>query len=572
MKYSIMAGERALDTYAFEDALAHFERALESREGQAHSTSSGQAMDAETADMLFGLGRAQVAAAERHQAQEAMDNFIRAFDYYVEVGKVSRAVAVARGPFPWWTHLTGLAPLLARALKLVPPGSHQAGYLLAHYCRVLGTSTTEPDYEGAQRAFQRALAIAQREQDTTLEIIVLTQGAWVDVSHLHSRKSLEKSLRAIELASRGDDHYFEEMAQVFATGSLLAIGDLEGARPHATAMLTLAEKLRRREELAEAHFMNARISRLEGDWRTARDMTDRGLAVSPMEPNLLGIRALLECEIGEFSQGEAHLERLLEASRLVPPGPNFESSVSALAIPLVAGITGVADRSDVAQAAAAAVLSSPYATALHAVPARAGLALIAVQRDDAAAAAEQHATLESYRGIMLQLVSVSIDRVLGLLAQTMGRSEDAMAHFEDALAFCTKAGYRPELAWTCHDYAEALLDTIGPNDQKRWVPLVDEGLAIARELGMVPLLERLACLREKIRPDEARRAYPAGLTQREVEVLRLIAVGKSNREIAEELIISPHTVSYHVKKIFNKTDASNRAEAVAYAARHDLVY
>jgi DNA-binding NarL/FixJ family response regulator len=65
--------------------------------------------------------------------------------------------------------------------------------------------------------------------------------------------------------------------------------------------------------------------------------------------------------------------------------------------------------------------------------------------------------------------------------------------------------------------------------------------------------------------------YPAGLTGREVEVLRLVAAGKSNREIAEELVISSNTVDRHVSHILGKIGAANRAEAVAYAARNLLL-
>jgi pimeloyl-ACP methyl ester carboxylesterase/DNA-binding CsgD family transcriptional regulator len=66
-------------------------------------------------------------------------------------------------------------------------------------------------------------------------------------------------------------------------------------------------------------------------------------------------------------------------------------------------------------------------------------------------------------------------------------------------------------------------------------------------------------------------AHMDGLTAREVDVVRLIALGRSNREIARELIISVNTVDRHVSNILTKTGASNRAEAVAYAARHQLV-
>ena len=154
----------------------------------------------------------------------------------------------------------------------------------------------------------------------------------------------------------------------------------------------------------------------------------------------------------------------------------------------------------------------------------------------------------------------------------MGKLDDAQTHFEDALAFCRKAGYRPELAWSCHDYADALLQRNGPGDHQKALALLDDALAISTELGMRPLMERVTALQERAESVPAKApAYPDGLTQREVEVLRLVATGKSNQDIADELVISVNTVFRHVSNIFSKTEASNRTEAAAYATRHGIV-
>jgi HD-GYP domain-containing protein (c-di-GMP phosphodiesterase class II) len=66
-------------------------------------------------------------------------------------------------------------------------------------------------------------------------------------------------------------------------------------------------------------------------------------------------------------------------------------------------------------------------------------------------------------------------------------------------------------------------------------------------------------------------AWPSGLTSREVEVLRLLARGMSNREIAERLVISPRTAGHHVEHIYAKTGTTNRALASLFAARHGLI-
>ena len=63
----------------------------------------------------------------------------------------------------------------------------------------------------------------------------------------------------------------------------------------------------------------------------------------------------------------------------------------------------------------------------------------------------------------------------------------------------------------------------------------------------------------------------AGLTPREVEALRLIAAGRTNKEIATELIISVATVERHIFHIYAKIGARGRADAIAYALRHGLV-
>lgn len=69
----------------------------------------------------------------------------------------------------------------------------------------------------------------------------------------------------------------------------------------------------------------------------------------------------------------------------------------------------------------------------------------------------------------------------------------------------------------------------------------------------------------------SRRAAAHGLTARELEVLRLVAAGSSNRQIAERLVISEHTVARHLQNIFAKLDVSSRTAAASFAFEHELV-
>lgn len=68
----------------------------------------------------------------------------------------------------------------------------------------------------------------------------------------------------------------------------------------------------------------------------------------------------------------------------------------------------------------------------------------------------------------------------------------------------------------------------------------------------------------------ARSPHPDGLTRREIQVLRLIAAGRSNREMADALSISARTVERHVENAYRKINAHSKADATAYAMRHHL--
>ncbi|MEV6386053.1 AAA family ATPase [Streptomyces sp. NPDC051773] len=138
-----------------------------------------------------------------------------------------------------------------------------------------------------------------------------------------------------------------------------------------------------------------------------------------------------------------------------------------------------------------------------------------------------------------------------------------------------------DLARVRHRLAEALL-AAGTDDEARdrATELLRLAAAVADHLGARPLVDEVALLARRARLTLSRAPEPAptaadpvaalGLTDREDDVLRLVAAGRTNRQIAEELFISPKTASVHVSNILAKLGVSSRGEAAAVAHRVGL--
>ncbi len=171
----------------------------------------------------------------------------------------------------------------------------------------------------------------------------------------------------------------------------------------------------------------------------------------------------------------------------------------------------------------------------------------------------------------------SAARYLGILAATMGDLDLAAGHLEDAVAMDTRTGARTWLAHSQYEYAKLLLTRRAPGDDARAAALIDQALAATREIGMPALEARLVALEAAAHPNSATisgaaaPSYPDDLTKREVEVLRLLAAGKTNQEIGDTLFISPSTAAHHVSSIMAKTGAANRTSAANYAHSHGLI-
>ncbi|MFE9451213.1 AAA family ATPase [Streptomyces sp. NPDC006739] len=134
-----------------------------------------------------------------------------------------------------------------------------------------------------------------------------------------------------------------------------------------------------------------------------------------------------------------------------------------------------------------------------------------------------------------------------------------------------------DLARVRHRLAQALLAAGGEDDRDRATELLRLAGAVAGHLGARPLADSVARLAQRARlpltraPGQAlTRADALGLTSREHDVLRLVSAGRTNRQIAEELFISPKTASVHVSNILAKLGVSGRGEAAAVAHRLEL--
>ena len=166
------------------------------------------------------------------------------------------------------------------------------------------------------------------------------------------------------------------------------------------------------------------------------------------------------------------------------------------------------------------------------------------------------------------LALLTAHRLLGELDTAAGRHDDAEKHLDAALALADACAAPYERALTllamaeCHTARGETADAIA---------LLDAARAICTPLGAKPALARADALLTRLAAiKDSPSAHPAGLSAREVEVLRLIVAGQTNRGIADALFLSEHTVRVHVRNILTKTDTANRTEAAAFALRHDL--
>ena len=278
-------------------------------------------------------------------------------------------------------------------------------------------------------------------------------------------------------------------------------------------MIPVAERSGNLRWRGSAIEINENIASIQGDWKTAREWADRGLSIAPGDPNLLGSRALVEYQTGDFEAGAHYLDRLQEIADAVNLDYAREGTIgghriqvpawytyAAIAIPLATRVTGIIERFETVEKITRTIIELGAVVPAVTRSSKIAMGLVAVQLNDQVKAGEVYPDIEIRRGTLAPTSphgpGLSTDRLLGLLAQQMGNVGTAMDHFEDAITFCKNAGYRPELAWAYSDYADLLREQKNPENLTKAIEILDKALTISQELSMRPLMEKVLARRD----------------------------------------------------------------------------
>ncbi|HWJ82324.1 MAG TPA: LuxR C-terminal-related transcriptional regulator [Nocardioides sp.] len=287
---------------------------------------------------------------------------------------------------------------------------------------------------------------------------------------------------------------------------------------------------------------------IRGDWARAIDEVDHLIAAPGPNRNTLGEAHYQRAELhrlrGEYDAAEAAYREAVASGKDPQPG---------LALMRLAQ-----GRTEAASLALQRALDEPRPAQMLTKLRRAQVE-VALAAGDIDAAAEHSALLDdtaarSDAGFLHAAAAMA----RGQVALRAGRPRDALGPLRSALEGFGAAGSPYDVA-RCQVLIAETCDALGDRETARLER--DAARTTFSRLRAQPDLDAL---------DGTTRTERHGLTRREVEVLRLLATGASNRGIAEELVLSEKTVARHVANLFTKLGVSNRAAATSYAHQHGL--
>jgi DNA-binding CsgD family transcriptional regulator len=303
----------------------------------------------------------------------------------------------------------------------------------------------------------------------------------------------------------------------------------------------------------ECRVYRAEILRFHGDWSRAVDEADSAVAhlAGTADPRVYAFALYQRAELhrlrGEFAAAEDAYRESGRAGRQPQPG---------LALLRLAQ----GDRDAAAAAIRRALVeTNERAQRARLLPAHIDIMLDCGDIDEASRACDELASIADQCGGLLATMA---DHARGAVHLAADNAAAALPHLRRACQAWHSAGAPLEAARVRVLIARAC-ELLGDADGARLE--IDAARAEFERLGATPDLTRLdATAGGRARTDH-------GLTPREHEVIALVATGRTNRAIAEELFISEKTVARHVANIFAKLGLSSRAAATAYVYEHHLL-
>ena len=557
VRYNVRAAEAAKASFAFEDAAARFGTALE----------LGVDDDQERMRLELERGAAHNRAG---QTADALPAFESAAALARARGDVETLVKAALGHEEAASQLMvtdeDSVALLREAISIVGDGDTALhARLLSALSRAL-VFVGENEEAGVLRV--EATTMARRIGDPGTLAAVLIQE---DIRHVHVPldDALERLTEARDLALELGDLYFLLEAMWRRISTLVGLGEVHAARQELTEFRRAAEQGQEPIKLYTAALFSSALALCDGRLDEAEALAEEAeewtrLMRIPVSGEygvqLFGIRREQGrlAELRPFVQILATSEQAASAWRpgfvalLVELGLEDEARAELERLRMD-GFVGVAGE-----------LST--ASLVYLADAASGLG-------DAESTKLLYPLLEPLAGRTVQIGQLvacygAADRYLGMLAGVMANWDDAQAHFEYALYLNRRMGVHTWRAHTAYEYARMLLARGRTVDRPRASELLTEASEACKRFGLRGLEGKIDALRGQ-RPAPAE--LPDDLSPREVEVMRLVARGHSNREIGKRLYISEHTAANHVRSILRKTGCANRTDAASYAHQHGLV-
>jgi predicted ATPase/DNA-binding CsgD family transcriptional regulator len=387
------------------------------------------------------------------------------------------------------------------------------------------------DMDGAATDFEETARLAQQAGDTRLAAQALHAAAAFHLQRARIDRGLEFVSRAGELAERTRD--LPTLAEAHATHALVSFmqGDWDGAREHLDAGNRVAADLRQ--------FPQGAFYLVSVDWH----------------------RTLL------LASGDDELDALAESIRTATLPHVVYEPARWLILTKVSAARGATADAKESLGMAARFIPPVAPPGLFDVWITAGFAYLSCLCDvgETEGLPELYDRLRPYADLIAAHSYPPLE--LGRAAALLRRWDDAFEWLGRALISAREARSRPLEVLARYETAVTHLRRGGPDDAAEARRHLERARAEFGALGM-PLFREAA----RHRLDELEGRERAGnLTARETEVLKLLAAGRSNREIAGELTLSENTVLRHVSNIFAKLGVENRAAATAWAMRAGLV-